>query len=102
MFKELWREVKRWSRYCKLKGANITSRTEPAEKVSMADQMYNIICGDDENPDMTREEFRREFAGLTDTSMHRGMNEAMEMKYDDQLGRARSFGQSHRNSRGKQ
>ncbi|WP_297311993.1 hypothetical protein [Neptuniibacter sp.] len=69
-------------RYHKLKGKRITSQTTPAEKVSTADKIYDVLCVDGEEANMTREEFRREFAAATDTSMHRAMNEAMGMKYD--------------------
>ena len=102
MLNKLWREIKRPFRYHKLKGANITPQTGPAEIVSMADSMHNILCGDDENPDMTREEFRREFARVTDTSIVRAFDEASGMKHDEQLSRAAAFGREHRNSRGKQ
>ncbi len=102
MLNKLWREIKRLFRYNKLKGVHITSQTKPAEKVSTADKIYDVLCVDGDDPNMTRGEFRGEFAGLTDTSMHRGMNEAMEMNWDMQLSRAASFGRDHRNSRGKQ
>ena len=92
----LWNRFVRWFRFWRLKGGRITY----ANAGGTAGKIYDAMCDSEEDANMTRDEFVKEFTEMTEPRSIR--NELRDTILDNQLDRARAFGQAHRAKRGKQ
>ncbi len=94
--KRLWDRIVRWFRFWRLKGGKITQ----ANASNTAERIYDAMCDSEEDANMSKDEFVKEFTEMINPRSIRG--ELHDIILDNQLDRARAFGQEHRAKRGKQ
>ena len=92
--KKLWNRIVRWFRFRRLKGGRVTQ----ANASNTAERIYDAMCDSEEDANMSKDEFVKEFTEMT--SPRSARNELRDIILDNQLNRARAFGQEHRAKRG--
>ena len=93
--KRLWNRIVRWFRFWRLKGGRVTQ----ANASNTAERIYDAMCDSEEDANMSKDEFVKEFTGMINLRSVR--DELRDTILDNQLDRARAFGQAHRRNRSK-